>query len=210
MVVESGVIPVLVPILTHPDNKVLLPVLRTLGNITTGSTEETQAVLDGGILPYLPNLATDTTPDISAEVMWMLSNIVADSEHHIQMVIDAGLMPAVMERLGCGKFSVQKEAVWIVSNCLAVGTPEQVKYMVEQGAVGTLCHLLASYATPSMITTILDGLNNTLSKAGEDSEVILTQMKEADGLDMIEKLQQHGDQNIYRLACSIKSHFPDV
>ncbi|CAI7996592.1 Importin subunit alpha-1b, partial [Geodia barretti] len=66
MVVESGVIPVLVPILTHPDNKVLLPVLRTLGNITTGSTEETQAVLDGGILPYLPNLATDTTPDISA------------------------------------------------------------------------------------------------------------------------------------------------
>jgi hypothetical protein len=92
------------------------------------------------------------------------------------MVIDAGLMPAVMERLGCGKFSVQKEAVWIVSNCLAVGTPEQVKYMVEQGAVGTLCHLLASYATPSMITTILDGLNNTLSKAGEDSEVKMTSL----------------------------------
>ena len=93
---------------------------------------------------------------------------------------------------------MQQESFWcpffLWLFCYVIGSIGLKKYSVEL----------------QMITTILDGLNNTLSKAGEDSEVILTQMKEADGLDMIEKLQQHGDQNIYRLACSIKSHFPDV
>lgn len=41
-----------------------MPALRTLGNIVTGTDDQTQAVLDGDILPHLCNLMTNTRPTI--------------------------------------------------------------------------------------------------------------------------------------------------
>ena len=41
-----------------------LPALRTLGNIVTGTDDQTQAVLDGGILPFLHSLVINTRPTI--------------------------------------------------------------------------------------------------------------------------------------------------
>ncbi|CAI8008769.1 Importin subunit alpha-3 [Geodia barretti] len=161
VVVDSGVIPVLVPLLAHPDNRVVLPALRTLGNIVTGTDDQTQAVLDGGILPHLRNLVTNTRPTIIREAVWTLSNIVAGNTHQVQMVIDADLVPVVIEALKLGDFRTQKEAAWAVSNFTVGGTPEQVTYLVQQGAVEALCQLLDCKDTTTP-TVILDGLANIL------------------------------------------------
>ena len=50
---------------------------------------------------------------------------------------------------------------------------------------------------------ILDGLANILKMAGPDAEYIATSIEEAGGLDKIEKLQQHKNEDIYKLAYSI-------
>lgn len=50
---------------------------------------------------------------------------------------------------------------------------------------------------------ILDGLANILKMAGQEAEVIATQIEEADGLEKIEKLQHHKNQDIYKLAYKI-------
>ena len=50
---------------------------------------------------------------------------------------------------------------------------------------------------------ILDGLANILKMAGPDAEYIATAIEEAGGLDKIEKLQQHKNEDIYKLAYSI-------
>ena len=41
-----------------------LPALRTLGNIVTGTDQQTQAVLDGDILPHLHSLMRNSRPTI--------------------------------------------------------------------------------------------------------------------------------------------------
>ena len=41
-----------------------MPALRTLGNIVTGTDEQTQVVLDHGILPHLHNLLHHQRPAI--------------------------------------------------------------------------------------------------------------------------------------------------
>ena len=41
-----------------------MPALRTLGNIVTGTDEQTQVVLDHGILPHLFNLLQHPRPSI--------------------------------------------------------------------------------------------------------------------------------------------------
>lgn len=44
MVIESGVVPKLVPLIAHVEVKVQTAALRAVGNIVTGSDEQTQAV----------------------------------------------------------------------------------------------------------------------------------------------------------------------
>uniref|UniRef100_A0A915IFY5 Uncharacterized protein n=1 Tax=Romanomermis culicivorax TaxID=13658 RepID=A0A915IFY5_ROMCU len=56
MVIDSGVVPFLVPLLGHSEVKVQTAALRAVGNIVTGSDEQTQVVLNCNALSYLPLL----------------------------------------------------------------------------------------------------------------------------------------------------------
>lgn len=50
------IVPSLVPMLGHSDAKVQTAALRAVGNIVTGSDEQTQLVLDCGVLQEMPQL----------------------------------------------------------------------------------------------------------------------------------------------------------
>ncbi|GFZ07241.1 importin alpha isoform 4 [Actinidia rufa] len=50
-VIEAGVCPRLVELLLHPSPTVLIPALRTVGNIVTGDDAQTQFVIDNNVLP---------------------------------------------------------------------------------------------------------------------------------------------------------------
>jgi importin subunit alpha-4/3 len=45
-------VPYLVPLLGHQDVKVVTAALRAVGNIVTGTDDQTQTVLDNGSLKY--------------------------------------------------------------------------------------------------------------------------------------------------------------
>lgn len=53
------------------------------------------------------------------------------------------------------------------------------------------------------IQVILDGLGNMLKVAGAEHEVVAGIIEESGGLDKIEKLQHHKNEDIYKLAYSI-------
>lgn len=50
---------------------------------------------------------------------------------------------------------------------------------------------------------ILDGLANMLKLAGSNYELIATAIEEAGGLDKMERLQSHTNEDIYKLAYTI-------
>jgi hypothetical protein len=56
LVIDSGVVQFLVPLLGHPEVKVQTAALRAVGNIVTGTDEQTQLVLDCGALQMMPAL----------------------------------------------------------------------------------------------------------------------------------------------------------
>lgn len=70
-----------------------------MGNIVTGTDEQTQCVLNAGALAVFPVLLGYPSPNIQKEAAWAVSNITAGKSSQIQEVINAGLVPMLVEIL---------------------------------------------------------------------------------------------------------------
>ncbi|XP_067949346.1 importin subunit alpha-3-like [Watersipora subatra] len=211
LVIDSQVVPKLVELLASPEVKVQTAALRAVGNIVTGTDDQTQHVLNSGALTHFPALLTHHKEKINKEAVWFLSNITAGSRDQIQLVIDSGLIPLVIHHLSKSDFQTQKEAAWAISNLAISGSKEQVDYIVNQGVVLPFCNML-SVKDSQIVQVVLDGLNNILKVAGpstadENSPDVGALIEECGGLDKIEALQNHDNQEIYRMAFSIIDTF---
>lgn len=69
------------------------PSLRAIGNIVTGTDEQTQIVIDSGALSVFPSLLSHHKSNIQKEAAWTMSNITAGRQDQIQRVVDHGLVP---------------------------------------------------------------------------------------------------------------------
>lgn len=90
MVIDSGVVPKLIPLLSHKEVKVQTAALRAVGNIVTGTDDQTQVVLNCDALSHFPALLTHPKDKICKEAVWFLSNITAGNQRQVQAVINAG------------------------------------------------------------------------------------------------------------------------
>lgn len=202
VVIDSGVVPFLVPLLSHAEIKLQTAALRAVGNIVTGTDDQTQVVLNNGALSHFPALLNHHKEKVKKEAVWFLSNITAGNQSQVQEIINVGLVPLIIQTLETGEFLTQKEAAWAISNFTVSGSPQQVALLVECGAITPFCKLLDCMDT-QVIQIVLDGLSNILKMAGEKSVTIATLIEEAGGLDKIEFLQQHENEEIYKLAFGI-------
>lgn len=73
--------------------------LRAVGNIVTGTDDQTQHVLNCAALQHFPTLLTHHKEKINKEAVWFLSNITAGSREQVQLVIDNNLIPLVIHHL---------------------------------------------------------------------------------------------------------------
>ncbi|XP_047044607.1 importin subunit alpha-1b [Lolium rigidum] len=206
-VIDSGVFPRLVELLTHPSASVLIPALRTVGNIVTGDDLQTQCVIDHQALPCLLNLlTTNHKKSIKKEACWTISNITAGNRDQIQAVINANIIAPLVHLLQGAEFDIKKEAAWAISNATSGGTHDQIKFLVAQGCIKPLCDLLIC-PDPRIVTVCLEGLENIL-KVGEaeknlgagDVNNYAQMIDDAEGLEKIENLQSHDNTEIYEKA----------
>uniref|UniRef100_A0A0D6R6I4 Importin subunit alpha n=1 Tax=Araucaria cunninghamii TaxID=56994 RepID=A0A0D6R6I4_ARACU len=210
-VIEAGVCRRLVELLLHPSPPVLIPALRTVGNIVTGDDVQTQFMISNNVLHcLLPLLTNNHKKSIRKEACWTISNITAGNREQIQAVIEANIIPPLVQLLQTAEFDIKKEAAWAISNATSGGSHEQIKYMVNQGCIKPLCDLLVC-PDPKIVTVCLEGLENIL-KVGEaeknlgntgEVNVYAQYIDDAEGLEKIENLQSHDNNEIYEKAVKI-------
>jgi len=158
-------------------------------------------------LPCLNALLNSAKKGIKKEACWTISNITAGNRVQIQAVIDAGVIPRLIALLKNSDFDIRKEAAWALSNATSGGSPDQIKYMVEQNLIEPMCELLQC-SDARIILVALEGLENLL-KVGEkeakdntSNEYVLL-IEEHHGVDYIEQLQNHPNNEIYEKAVVI-------
>lgn len=207
-VLDAGVARRLVELLLYNQASVQTPALRTIGNIVTGSDEQTQSIIACGALTCLQSLLTHSKKSIRKEACWTISNITAGNKTQIQEVINHNLIPLLVQLLHKAEFDVRKEAAWAISNATSGGTADQINYLVTQGCIKPLCDLLDAKDT-KVINVALEGLENILKSGLERMNQTngINQfakfVDEAEGLEKIEALQQHENNEIYERAVKI-------
>lgn len=82
-ILSTGVVPRLVSLLEHPHLAIAVACLRTIGNLLTGSDEETQQTLEHGCLEALNRLMTHNKKAVRKEVCWSVSNVTAGNPDQI-------------------------------------------------------------------------------------------------------------------------------
>jgi len=207
-VIEAGICRRLVELLMHTSASVQTPALRTVGNIVTGDDLQTQIIINFSALPALLALLGSPKKGIRKEACWTISNITAGNRGQIQSVIEANIIPPLIQLLSTGEFDIRKEAAWAVSNATSGGTPDQIKFLVSQGCIPPLCDLLTVQDT-KIVVVALEGLENIL-KVGQDeagfhagTNPMAHIVHEAEGLEKIEQLQGHENEDVYNKAVKI-------
>jgi len=111
-------------------------------------------------------------------------------------------VPPLVQLLSNAEFDIRKEAAWAISNATSGGSPQQIKFLVQQGCIRPLCDLL-TVNDVKIVTIALEGLENILKTGEEESmstgghNAMATFVAEAEGLNKIEELQQHSNNDIY-------------
>lgn len=66
------------------------------------------------------------------------------------------------------EFKTRKEAAWAVVNATSGGSPDQIRYLVDQGCITPLCDFLTAMDV-KIIEVALNGLENILKVGNADA-----------------------------------------
>ena len=213
--IVSSLAPKLIKLL-QTEVGIILPTLRTIGNIIAGTDDRTQIFVDLNIVNTLLLLLDKTlySDEIRKTTCWVISNITAGNNVQIQTVIDNDpIIPTLIKiireekKLASQKRLCYTDAVWAISNiCSEKLKIPQILYLVAHGTIEVLCEVLGcTRQSIQLTTTVLKGFTNILNmyyhpnledyRNTPNTIIILPELK-----TRIRELQLHPDKNVCNMA----------
>jgi len=205
LIIRTGILPKLVELIKDDRLDVAYCSLKTIGNITYGNEEQTEAVLNSKGLAALKDILKKPLKKLKKDACWVLSNIAAGSPNQVQALFAEGLIELVIKNLAIESLEIKKEALCVISNATNNITKEQIEYLLRQNIIEVLGCAIKS-PNVELIGITLRVFDNILNKAKEDfGEInpVVLQIENVGCLKSIEKLQYHDNQLIYKLANDI-------
>lgn len=166
-VIDAGVVPHLLDWLERGD----FPQLQyeatwILTNITSGSHQHTQVIIEKGAVPLLISRLHSSNEDVKEQTIWTLGNIGGDAAHCRDLILqNKGLSALIRAVQESSKPSLLKIGSWAISNlCRGKPSPE---YSQVQEALPLLAQLTIESNDTEMLSDCLWALSH-LSEGSEE------------------------------------------
>jgi len=138
-----GLVRKIIDFLKSNSNRILAGSLRTVGNIITGTDEQTTRILNMNVLGGLTQLLEMREEQVVRETLWILSNIAAGTEEHVAALFRIrGMAEKVLLLSRDENPRMRKESYWIVVNALMGASEETSHYLLSGGAGHVLAQVL--------------------------------------------------------------------
>ncbi|XP_077214477.1 importin subunit alpha-9 [Tasmannia lanceolata] len=213
ILVKSDIVQLLVGRLAASDSlQLLIPVLRSLGNLVAGDSYTTYSVLlvghditDSVISALVKCLKSDHRV-LKKEAAWVLSNIAAGSIAHKQLIFSSEAIPMLMRLLSTAPFDIKKEVAYAVGNLCVAPTEgsrqpniilEHLISLVGRGCLPGFINLVRSPDIEAarlglqFLELVMRGLPN-----GEGPKLV----EREDGIDAMERFQFHENEDLRNMA----------
>ena len=114
-----------------------------LANISTGTTENIQSLINSGSIPTLIQLLNDSTSPDVIESIWCLGNIAGGSTQFQDELLKSGVVHPILKiASGNPKISILRNSVWCLSTLFKGNAATKFKYL--ESSIPILCSLLTS------------------------------------------------------------------
>ncbi|KAL7072703.1 hypothetical protein ACQ4LE_007683 [Meloidogyne hapla] len=161
--VQPGLAASIVALLKSDSLRALTGALRTVGNIITGTDEQTTAILDFGVLEDLSDLVNSNVHQISRECLWILSNIAAGTSEHVTRLFSVdGMAQSVFQLAYDQSPRKRKEAYWVVVNAMMGAPASLYEYLMSGGLARILVQLLEDNLDAALLERTLNTMQHTL------------------------------------------------
>lgn len=207
MLMDTKITDILVNLLNREQTLLLTPVVRTLGNFVTGDDSQTQVVVDAGVIKPASKLLQHPNRNIRKETTWLLSNIAAGTIGQIDSLFhEVGLLEKVVAMSQEDRWEIRKEAIWVVSNIFTTGNEYHVRSLVQRDGLNSIVDVLTTQ-DPKMIIVALEAIEKVLAVGEQLNLGYNTLVDEYNGIDALELLQEHQNEQIYEKAVDILERF---
>ncbi|CAG0917011.1 unnamed protein product [Notodromas monacha] len=208
-VVDAGIVPKVVRIMkVANDPRLMTPCVRVIGNVVTGTDEQTDAALKAGALDAVGHALNSTKSTLVKEACWLISNIAAGTPEQLKKIFEANVLPVVRAVMQHGEYKCQKEATWVIANIMMGGTPKMLEVLINEHYIEPFVAMLKG-TDAKLVVMLLDALATGLqvaARSGFDEKFKLI-VEECGGLDTLELLQNHENEDVYNKAHHILENF---
>ena len=198
-----------------PTPKLLVRLTRCFGMIASGNAMQTDLLLSTGILDFIVPLVHVKNKAVVNETMWLLSNIAGGTKDQAEAPAKRSrILREFVKASHSDNWATRKEGLWTLCNLLSNNSPTQTIAVVSAGAILPFSASL-QISESDLLISILDSLYRMLVyDANQPNNNMPTVIEEEGGLDAIEALLNHRNDQVYEKVLKIiEDHFgtePDL